>query len=302
MKKIIITGHNGFLGTNIVKQLSKKYKIIGISTVDQNTEIFQIKRDVRKISLNEIPKDIFCIIHLAAITDVKYCEENLRECFDVNFNGTLNMLEISRKLKSRFIYFSTSHVYGLPKKLPITEDHSLNPSSIYSSSKLAGEIICKAYSKAYDLDTSILRLFSVYGPNSPIHHVINRIISQLLNQKVIELGNLHSKRDFIYVDDVIYALEFCLEKVKGFNIYNIGGEKSYSILEICELLKQITGKEFEIKSISSKIRQNDPPEILSDSSKIKKLNWEPQIGLKEGLELTYDWFKDNQNLENSPGC
>ena len=298
MKKIIITGHNGFLGTNIVKQLSNKFEIIGISTVDQNTEIFQIKRDVRKISLNEIPKDVFCIIHLAAITDVKYCEENPHECFDVNFNGTLNMLEISRKLKSKFIYFSTSHVYGLPKKLPITEEHPENPTSIYSASKLSGEIICKAYSKAYDLDISILRLFSVYGPNSPVHQVINRIISQLLSQKVIELGNLHSKRDFIYVDDVIRAFEICLETVKGLNTYNIGSEKSYSILEICELLKQIAGKEFEIKSISSKTRQNDPQEIISDSKKIKKLNWEPQIGLKKGLELTYNWFKDKQKSEN----
>jgi len=298
MKKIVITGHDGFLGTNIVKHLSKKFEIIGISNADKNTEIFQITQDIRKTSVEEIPKDVFCIIHLAALTDVKYCEENPRECFDVNFNGTLNMLEISRKLKSKFIYFSTSHVYGLPKKLPITEEHPQNPTSIYSASKLAGEVICKAYSQAYDLDISILRLFSVYGPNSPIHHVINRIISQLLRQKVIELGNLYSKRDFIYVDDVIRAFEICLETVKGFNIYNIGQEKSYSILEICELLKQIVGKEFEIKSISSKTRQNDPPEILSDSSKIKKLNWEPQIGLKEGLELTYDWFKDNQKSEN----
>jgi len=293
LKKILITGHNGFIGSYLVKSLSN-YNLIGISeTINKKNEITQIKKNITKLTIDDLPKDIFCIIHLAALTDVKFCQDNPIKCFDVNINGTLNILEITKQLGSKLIFISTSHVYGNPKKVPITEDYTTHPESIYSGSKLAGEILCESYSKSYNLDISILRLFSVYGPNSPPHLVTSRIISQLLTKNNISIGNTFPKRDFIFIDDVIRAISVVLENSSGFNIFNIGSGKSHSILELCTLLQKISGKNSTIKSIKSLKRKNETPEIVSNNSKIKKLGWKPSTSILDGLKITYDWFMNN---------
>ena len=129
------------------------------------------------------------------------------------------MLEIARKHNSKFIYISTSHVYGIPKTLPIKEDHPLNPTSVYASSKLAGEIITQSYGNNYGINTSILRIFSVYGDDSPSYLVTSKIISQLFTKNKISIGNVYPKRDFIYIDDVGSAIELVLRKSHGFNVY-----------------------------------------------------------------------------------
>lgn len=289
--KILITGHNGFLGSHLITKLSSKYEIVGISKEKSAHKIPQIQTDITKISYEKIPKDVQCVIHLAAISDLDYCQHHPQKSTKVNVMGTQKMLEISRKLNSRFLFLSSSHVYGIPQKLPIKEEHPKNPTSIYGANKLAAEALCYTYSQSHGLDTTILRLFSVYGPNSPTHLVTNRIISQLISSNKIELGNLHTKRDFIYVDDVVRAIEISIKNMNKFNVFNVGSEKSHSILEICNMLEEITGQNFEIKSIKSKMRQNDIPDIVSDSTKLKHLSWTPKITLKEGLTLTVNWYR-----------
>ena len=295
MEKIVVTGHNGFLGSNLVEKLSSNYEVFGISKNLSQSNIIQIEKDVRKITVEDIPDNISCIIHLAAITDIIECQKNPSKCFDINVDGTKNMLEICNKSKSKFIFLSTSHVYGNPIKLPISEDHPQNPNSIYSESKLKAENLCKTYSESGDLDLSILRVFSVYGPKSPDHLVISRIISQILKKDLIKLGNLQSKRDFIFVSDVVNAIETCIKNINGFNVFNVGSEKSQSIAEICNFLKKISNKDFIMQSEKSKIRENDPMEIISDCTKLKKLNWKPEIDIQTGLQLTFDWFKRRIN-------
>jgi len=119
LEKIIVTGHNGFIGSHLIQNLQNKFHIIGISEqINKKFPIKQIKKDIKKITPKDIPKDIFCIIHLAALTDVTICEKNPRKCFETNVLGTLNMLEIARKINSKLIYLSTSHVYGKPQKKP----------------------------------------------------------------------------------------------------------------------------------------------------------------------------------------
>jgi len=291
LKKILVTGFNGFIGSNLVESLQKKYRIVGLSNQLKNKfKIQQIRGDVRKITIDKIPDDIFCIIHLAALTDVRYCEHNPTKCFDVNFNGTQNMIEIARKTKSKFILLSTSHVYGKPQTLPIRETHHTNPTSIYAASKLAAELVSKSYSLAYGMDVSIIRLFSVFGPESPEHLVTTKLFSQSLKGNIIRLGNLTSRRDFVYINDVIKAIETIMKKSKGFEIYNVGTEKSHSIKEVCELLKKITKNEFSIKSSKSLKRKAEVPNIIADCSKLKKLGWKPQTNLVKGLKLTFDWY------------
>jgi len=291
MKKITITGHNGFLGSNLLlKLISEKYDITGISkTIKKNNSIKQIKRNILNIKDSDIANNS-CIIHLAAITDVAYCEKHPEECYNVNVIATQKILEIARKKNCSLIYPSTSHVYAIPRKLPIKETHPTNATSVYSASKILGEKLCETYSKSYGLNISVLRLFSTYGPKNSEYKVESRIITQLLSNRTIKIGNLSPKRDFIYIDDVIRAFQIVIKNLKGFNIYNVGSERSYSIQEICNILKKLAGKKISVVTDKTKLRKNDVKNVVSDCSKIKKLGWKPKISINEGLELTLNWY------------
>ena len=291
MNTIVITGHNGFLGSNLLSKLiSNKCKILGISkTIKKNDSIKQIKRNILDIEDSDIPKNS-CIIHLAAITDVVYCEKYPKKCHDVNVIGTQKILEIARKKNCSMIYPSTSHVYGIPKKLPIKETHPTNATSVYSESKIKAEQLCKKFSKSYDLDISILRLFSTYGPKNSEYKVESIIIKQIITKNLIKIGNLSPKRDFIYIDDVINAFQIVSENLKGFNIYNVGSEKSYSIQEICNILKKLNGKKIRMITDKTKLRKNDVKNVVSNCSRIKKLGWKSNVSINEGLELTLNWY------------
>ena len=286
MKKILITGHTGFIGQHMVEVLKQKYEIIGVSRKNTGIKIKNLKKDVRKITMKDIPEEIDCIIHLASLTDVQYCQQNPLECFDVNITGTQNVLEIARQKKSKFIFMSSSHVYGIPKKLPISENNQTNPMSTYSHSKVIGEMLCNAYSKNYDLDISIARIFSVYGAHSPQHQVITKILNHLIFQKKLQLGNLFPKRDFIHIQDVISAIITLVKQTNGFNIYNIGTGKSSSINEVMSILTEITKKNIQIETDITKINNNEIKEIRSDSSKIMSLDWKPKFDLSKGLRQT----------------
>jgi len=291
MKQIMITGHNGFLGSNILlKLVSEKYDITGISTtIKKNNSIKQIKRNILEIKDSDIVRNS-TIIHLAGMTDVTYCEKHPEECYNLNVIATQKILEIARKKNCSLIYPSTSHVYGIPKKLPIKETHPTNATSVYSESKISAEKLCQAYSKSYGLNISVLRLFSTYGPKNSEYKVESRIIRQLLSNSMIKIGNLSPKRDFIYIDDVTKAFQIVIKNLKNFNIYNVGSEKSYSIQEICDILKKKYGKDITVVADKEKIRKNDIKSVVSDCSKIKRLGWKPKISINEGLELTLNWY------------
>lgn len=294
MQTILITGHSGFIGSHLVKKLSKNYKIIGLGNEKlKQVKFLQIKQDIRKLNFKKLPNKISSIIHLAAVSDVEFCQKNPAKCFDINFHGTQNLLEVARTRNIKFLFLSTSHVFGNPQYLPINEKHRKNPESIYAASKLGGEMLCELYSKTYNMNISIARLFSIYGPRSPPHLVTTKIISQLLTKNQIHLGNMHTKRDFLYVDDAINGIITILKKIHGFNSYNIGSDKSYTISQICDNLTKIAGKKVKINEHKSS-RKNDVLEIVSDSKKLKRLGWKPKTKLNQGLELTYNWFKANK--------
>ncbi|MDE1725686.1 MAG: GDP-mannose 4,6-dehydratase [Thaumarchaeota archaeon] len=292
MNKILVTGYNGFIGYNLVQELLKKYQVIGISNKQESKQnIIHIKKDVRKLTEQELPRDISHIVHLAALTDVSFCQENPSECIDINVRGTQNMLEIARKIQAKFLYLSTSHVYGIPVKLPIKENHPRNPLSIYASSKLAGEIISQSYARSYDMNLSIVRLFSIYGPHSPPYLVTSKIIHQLMKGNEIKLGNLYPKRDFLHVKDAVIAIELILRKTKKFNVYNVGSGKSYSIRQVCNILSKLYGKNISIKSINSESRKSEIANVVSDVTKIKKMGWKSHVDIHKGLGMTLEWYR-----------
>jgi len=292
LKKVLITGADGFLGNHLTNHLiNKKFNVIELSDqVKKKSTMNRIHGDIR--SINKLPEKISHIIHFAAMADVEYCKNHPKDCLEINVIGTQNMLELVRKNNSKFIFASTSHIFGSPKKLPISEDDDLHPQSIYAASKACCELICKTYSELYGLDIIILRLFSIYGPNCPQYSIVNKVISQILQENKIKIGNVHPKRDFLYVDDFVTAIELLMEKnVKGFLKYNIGYGESTSIYDLCNKLIKISGKPIQILQDKKLIREKEIPDLKCDISKIQELGWKPNVRLDEGLQKTFDWFK-----------
>jgi len=288
LKKILITGSSGLIGKNLVENLLAEYNITGLSKGEKNSKINHITKDISKITPKDF-KNIFCVIHLAAITDLKVCKDFPDQCITTNVLGTQKILEAARENNCKVIYASTSHVYGIPKKLPINETASTSPTSIYAGSKLAGEILCESYHNQFDMDISIVRIFSVYGPESNNHYVVPNIVTQLKNSNIIKLGNINSRRDFIFISDVINAFRIILNNINGFNIYNVGTEKSYSIKEICKKFEKLHGVEIIIESSLKQNSKFGAKNIVCDATKLKKLGWKTKISLDEGLRRMYEY-------------
>jgi len=286
LASMIITGFNGFIGSHLVRSFNNNDSILGISNSNSKKILQkQIKKDIQKITPSDIPKKSI-IIHLASISDILYCNKNPKRSFDVNVAGTQKLFDIARMKDCKIVFASSSHVYGQPVKLPLSENSPTLGTSIYSMNKIFGEALCKSYSETYSMDITALRFFSVFGPNSPSHLVTSKIISQFLNSKTVKIGNLIPKRDFIYVSDVVNAIHVVMNNLSKFQLYNVGTGKSHSINDICTMIQDILQIKKPVISSKSAIRKNDIPEIRADISKLKKLGWKPEISLKKGLQMT----------------
>jgi nucleoside-diphosphate-sugar epimerase len=293
LKTVLVTGFNGFIGTNLIPELQKNFHVIGMSNLKHpEINIKQIKQNISNISEKNLPKSISTIIHLAAISDLDFCQKNPDKVFKTNIQGTHNILELARKKDSDLIFMSSSHVFGQTKKVAITEKYPKNPLSIYATTKLSGEIMCESYANSYGLNIGVARLFSLFGPNGPKHSVTYNIIQQILNKNAIKLGNIHTKRDFLYIKNVIDAILIIMKKNRGFNDYNVGSGKSHSLMQICNKLKKISKQNIPIEGVQQKIGSNSY-EVKSNSTKLKKLGWKPKITLDDGLKLTYFWYRDH---------
>jgi len=295
MASVLVTGSAGFVGSHLVSKLvTQNYNVLGISkTKQKRTKNFKpIKADIRKIKTSDTLRRLDTIIHLAAVSDIEYCKKNPVECIQTNVNGSKRMLEMARKNDSKFIFVSSSHVFGKPISLPINENHPKESFSVYSASKIAAEELCKTYSQNYGMDITVVRPFSIYGPLCPKHNVIFQIIYQLLKDNLIYLGNLKPKRDFLFISDFISALFAIVNKQKkGYEEFNVGTGKSTSIFSVSKKLGNFSKKEVRIKSRKNKIRKNDILDIRCDYSKIKKwYGWKPKIKLNEGLKVTYQYY------------
>jgi len=260
MEKVIITGGKGFLGKKLEELLKEKY------------DIFVFGRPERDITKTEDFEDLGAdyIIHLAAITR----GQDKKEMFNINVQGTFNVLEFCKRTNAKLVFTSSAAVYGNAKS-PIKEDTFLNPTSPYGLTKLLGEKLCGFYNQNYNTQIVILRLFNMYGPGQHKGFVIPDIISQLKNEKII-IKNSLSKRDFVYVDDVAEAIKKSIN-VSSFEIINIGLGKGYSIQELAKKIAK--GKRVE----TSFSREGE--DIYANLSKAKKvLDWQPKINLDEGLK------------------
>ena len=310
-KTVLVTGGAGFLGSWICDVLvEQKAKVICVDNLSSglernishllNCDNFKfMKYDVSyPLKLDE--KKIDVVMHLASRASPLEFEKYPIEIIKANTLGTMNMLELARKYNARFLFASTSEVYGDAKVIPTLETYTgdVNPVGIrscYDKSKRCGEALCMAYLRQYDLNVRIARIFNTYGPriraDGVYGRVIPRFITQALNNEPTTIfGDGNQTRSFCYVTDQIEGLLRLawFDKCKG-EIVNIGNPDEITILELAQIIKEITNSNSEIKFCSP--MPDDPRRRCPDISKAKKLlNWMPKVDLEDGLRRTVKWF------------
>ncbi len=306
--KILVTGGSGFIGSNLVKELSKKHEVIafdngfrvGFGNIETIENVSLIKGNVlEKEDWKQLPKDIDFAFHLAAINGTKYFYEIPSKVLEVNVLGTMNFMNwIENTDAKRFFFASSSEVYGFPKVFPTPETEPLvipdptNPRFSYSSSKMIGETTSINFAKTSGLDYVIGRFHNVYGPRMGFEHVIPEFIRKCVkNESFVVQSDGSETRCFCYISDAVNALNLLMNNTQSSNsIFNIGTTEETEIKKIIPMLEKIHGE--KIEPIYKEFKNAGTPRRVPDIKKIKKLGYTPQITLKEGLDLTYQWYSE----------
>ncbi len=324
MKKIIVTGGLGFIGSNLIDLLiKKKFYVINIDKVTYssnfyNTKEFKkskkykfIKLDIKNKKINEI---LFkyrpdCIFNLAAETHVDRSIDNPESFIESNIVGVYNLLEAFKKYSKRFkcklIHISTDEVYGDILKGRSNENYPYKPSSPYAASKAASDHLISSYVRTYKIPAIVTNCSNNYGPRQHPEKLIPKIIYNIFNSKPLPIyGNGSNSREWIYVKDHCEALIKIYQKGKSGEFYNIGSNKNLNNLEVCKKIlkvsKHINKFDKNIKIVFVKDRPGHDIRYALNSNKIKKdLKWYPKTNFEEGIKLTFNWYKNNKSYYKS---
>jgi len=304
-KEILVTGGCGFIGSEIVKQLSllganvtiidnlssgKERYIQGFSNVKLITADL-----LDDHAIESVVKDKEYVINNAALPFIPDSYFMPKKFFDVNVNATISLAlaVIKEKKAKRFVHISSSEIYGTARYTPMDENHQTTPQSTYAVSKLAGERVVFTMHKEHNLPAIIIRPFNSFGPNITQPYIIPEIIRQMEKNDVIKLGNLNAKRDLTYVTDTARGIILSLVKegVIG-EVINIGSQRSFSIRELVSLISEIMDKKVSVEVDPSRFRPYDVDTLICNYERATKLlGWKPEITVKEGLEKTVEWAK-----------
>lgn len=314
MKKVLVTGAAGFIGAKTVeKLLAQGIKVVGIDNLNDYYDIklkhyrlshlhdpkFEfIQMDIEnKLDLTELfdTHHFDVVFNLAARAGVRYSMENPDIYMSTNAQGTLNLLECMRKNNvKKFVLASTSSLYaGQP--MPFKEDLPVNsPISPYAATKKAAEVMAYTYHSLYDIDVSVVRYFTVYGPAGRPDMAPYIFAEQIIKGEELPVnGDGTQSRDFTYVDDIAEGT-ILAAKPLGYEIINLGGgQNPYTLLEMIELMENVSGKRATLK-LQSKVKA-DMDVTWADISKAKKLlGWEPKITFPEGIEKLMKWHESHR--------
>lgn len=310
MSRFLVTGGAGFIGSHIVEKLVSDNHYVRVLDNFSTGKINNIKVFINRIDLikGDICSKADCIkatrgidfvLHQAALRSVPRSMKEPQKYNKVNINGTLNMLEASRENGvKRFVFASSSSVYGDARDFPEKEISFPKPVSPYALSKLAGEHYCNIFSLYYKLPTVALRYFNVFGPRQSLDDeyavVIPKFINCMLkNEQPPIYGTGRQSRDFTFVSNVVSAnlLAAGNESIK-FGVFNVASGNDYTLLELVRILNKILGK--KLKPVFLKKRPGDVFRTFADLSQAKRnLRFTPKIDFTRGLILTVDYWRTN---------
>ena len=324
MKKIIVTGGLGFIGSNLIDLLiNKNYYVINIDKVTYSSNYYNIKdhknskkykfikcdirdKKLKKIIFNFKP---VCIFNLAAETHVDRSIDNPESFIQSNIVGVYNLLEsfkeFSAKYNSKLIHVSTDEVYGDILKGRSTENYPYKPSSPYAASKASSDHLVNSYIRTYKIPAIITNCSNNYGPKQHPEKLIPKLIYNILNNKALPIyGKGSNSREWIFVKDHCEALFRIFNKGKIGEFYNIGSDKNLNNLQVAKKLIEISKNKIKIgKKVKISFIKDRPGHDLRyaiNSNKIKnKLGWYPQTNFRQGIKITFDWYNNNKSYYKS---
>ena len=311
--KILLTGGAGFIGSNLADQLLKlDYEIVCVDNFDNfysreikesnlaNAKLnpkFEFKEgDVRdEVFVSKLFTDskFDLVIHLAAKAGVRPSITDPVSCYEVNVNGTLNILEAMRRSGvKKMVFASSSSIYGNNENVPFIEtDNVDNPISPYAASKRAGELLCHAYHHLHGFDIFCFRFFTVYGPRQRPDLAIHKFASLILKDLPIQMyGDGSTSRDYTYIDDITVGMINAISCLNGYEIINLGESKTISLSEMINILEKKLNKKAIIETLP--FQQGDVEKNYADISKAKKIiNYNPKWNFSDGLSEFLKWKK-----------
>ena len=324
MDKVIVTGGLGFIGSNLIELLLKKYYVINLDKVTYSSNFYNTKEFVKKKNYKFIKYDInnkkiikifnkykpVGIFNLAAETHVDRSIDSPKSFIESNILGVYNILEafrvFSKKIsKTKLIHISTDEVYGDILFGRSNENYPYKPSSPYAASKASSDHLVSSYVRTYNIPAIVTNCSNNYGPKQHPEKLIPKLIYNIFQNKPLPIyGKGTNSREWIYVKDHCEALIKVFKKGKVGNFYNIGSNKNQTNLEICKKLIQlanknkIMGKNTRIKFV--KDRPGHDIRYALNSSKLKnELRWSPRISLSNGLKKTFEWYRENNDYYKS---
>jgi len=312
-RQVLVTGAGGFIGSWLVQTLCEngahvrafvRYNsrsdsgLLSELPAKMLGQIEVIAGDLRdKDAVFRAVRGMDTVFHLGALISIPYSYKNPHDVIETNVMGTVNVLLATREHGvRRVVQTSTSEVYGSARIVPIPESHPLQAQSPYSASKIASDKIAESFYCAFDTPVNILRPFNTFGPRQSARAVIPTIISQVLTQPEIHLGNLSTKRDFTYVLDTVEGFLCAAEATEAGLTVHLGTGEEVEIGDLVKRIQTIAGTNLPVIVDSDRLRpeKSEVTRLISDPSNAKAiLGWEPATSLDEGLEATINWIKEN---------
>ncbi|CAN5130637.1 NAD-dependent 4,6-dehydratase LegB [soil metagenome] len=313
-KKVLVTGGEGFIGSTLVERLVQAgaevralvhYNPFGRAgwldpTIHREVEV--LPGDVRDAErVFQAVNGCEVVFHLAALIGIPYSYVAPESYLQVNITGTHHVARAClRAGVARMVHTSTSEAYGTALRVPIAEDHPLQPQSPYAASKIGGDMMALSFYHAFELPLAVVRPFNTYGPRQSTRAVIPTILSQLhAGAGEISLGSTSPTRDFNYVDDTVsgfLAVATCDQAIG--EVVNIGSGREISISDLAELLISVTKSEAKVVTDPERLRPpgSEVQRLLCDNRRAREwVGWAPEVSLEEGLARTSEWIRHHRD-------
>ncbi len=313
---VLVTGAAGFIGSHLCESLIESgHFVIGIDNFDPfyperfkelnllqliKSESFQFHNcDIlNRHQLDNIfnAGKVNAVIHLAAKAGVRPSIESISEYYEVNVNGSLNLLESMKNYNvTKMLFASSSSIYGNNAKVPFSEEDRVdNPISPYASTKKSGELLCHVYSHLYHFDITCLRFFTVFGPRQRPDLAIHKFTRFIDEGIAIPFyGDGSTSRDYTYIDDIVSGIKCALNAMNGFRIYNLGESHVINLKTLVETIERLLGKKADLKLLP--LQPGDVTTTYADISKARKeIGYTPKFDIESGLNEFINWYKANK--------